>query len=214
MDFRLLPLLWLILLSAACANATRLERVDEFPAGIQIATFTSAWMNRLHPSEVSRTFAVRHARAWQTAKAVARRLEARRAKVESRYDEEAGSIRITSEQQIDELSSDEDASIGLRKPGRSRLSGWKDEFLIQVTALSAGETRVLVSRTVLGIPRFRFCFHVAAMCELGKYEPEISNGRVEQWVLTQIADELARAAASSTTRLSTILCRKRDEPLT
>jgi hypothetical protein len=196
MAFRIPPLLWLILLSAACASATPFARVDEFPSGLQIATFTSAWMNRLHPSQVSRTFAVPYPQVWHTAKTVAQRLAARLAKVESLIDEGAGSIRITDEQQIQEPPSDADS--GLRRPGRSRLSGWKDEFLIQVTAVSSTETRVLVSRTVLGMPRFRYCFHVAAMCELGKYEPEISNGQIENWVLTQITDELARAAAPTT----------------
>jgi len=53
---------------------------------------------------------------------------------------------------------------------------------------------VTVSRTVLGVPRFRFCLYVVAMCEIGTYEPEVSNGQIENWVLTQITDQLTTAA--------------------
>jgi hypothetical protein len=93
---------------------------------------------------------------------------------------------------IQDVTSDTGTHGSLRRAGASRLAGWKDEFLIQVIAISERRTTVTVSRTVLALPRFRFCIYVAAMCERGTYEPEVSNGRIENWVLTQITDELER----------------------
>lgn len=178
-------------LPAACSNAIRFERVEHFPLGIQIDTFASAWENRLRPSQISEHFDARYADVWQAAKIVAWRLEKKTEKAETTFDEETGRIQITDEQQVHETASPEADDPGhVRRPSGSKLSGWKDEFLIQVSAISERRTMVTVSRAVLGIPRFRFCFYVAAMCERGTYEPEVSNGQIENWVLTQITDEL------------------------
>jgi hypothetical protein len=156
-------------------------------------------MNRIHPSTVSEQFDARYAEVWQAAKMVARRLERRVEKAETVIDEEAGKIQITDEHKvIQDVTSDTGNRGSIRRPGGPRLTGWKDEFLIQVIAISEGRTTVTVSRAVLGIRRFRFCLYVAALCERGTYEPEVSNGQIENWVLTQIADELERKRGPET----------------
>ena len=76
-------------------------------------------------------------------------------------------------------------------PDELRLRGWIDEFRFQVTALSADRTKVTVARTVRGIPGFWICPYTLAACGKG-YEPEVSNGKLEDWILTQIEDDLAR----------------------
>lgn len=182
-----------LILPLACSNTIRFERVETFPSGIQIDTFASAWVNDVHPSSVNVLFDARYADAWQAAKLVAGRLERKVEKADTVVDEEAGRIRITDDNEIlQEVASDAGHEGNLRRPGASRLTGWKDEFLIEVKAVSEGRTTVTVSRAVVALPRFRFCFYVAAMCKRGTYEAEVSNGQIENWVLTQITDELAR----------------------
>jgi hypothetical protein len=180
-------------LPAACSSTVRFERVEHFPAGIQIDTLASAWLNRFQTSEVHVQFDAHYADVWQTAKVVARRLEKRVEKAEVTIDEEAGTIKLTDEQPLFlETAPDAGNRETLRRPGGSRLAGWKDEFLIHVIATSDGRTMVTVSRAVLGMPRYQFCIYVAALCRIGTLEPEISNGQIENWVLTQITDELER----------------------
>ena len=180
-------------LPTACSSTVRFERVEHFPSGIQIDTFASAWMNSIHPSQVSEQFDARYAEVWQAAKIVAGRLERRVERAETIVDEEAGRIQITDDNEvIQDVTSDAGHQGNLRRPGESRLTGWKDEYQIQVIAISDRRTTVTVSRAVLALPRFRFCFYVAAMCKRGTYEAEVSNGQIENWVLTQITDELAR----------------------
>ena len=180
-------------LPAACSNTIRFERVEHFPAGVQVDTFASAWINRVHPSQVSEHFDARYADVWQAAKIVAGRLGRKVEKAETIIDEENGRIQITDDQEvIEDVTSDTGNHESLRRSGASRLAGWKDEYQIQVVATSEGRTTVTVSRAVLALPRFRFCFYVAAMCKRGTYEAEVSNGQIENWVLTQITDELQR----------------------
>jgi hypothetical protein len=76
-------------------------------------------------------------------------------------------------------------------PDDLRLRGWIDEFVFQVTALSANRTKVTVARTVRGIAAFRLCPYTLAACTKG-YEPEVSNGKIEDWILTRIEDDLAQ----------------------
>jgi len=180
-------------LPIACSPAGRFERVDHFPSGPQIDTFASAWLNRLHPSQVRKQFDARYEDVWETANMVARRLGVQVEKAAIFIDQDNGEIIITDELQIvrDTVPEPDDRS-NLRRSSGSRLGGWKDEFLIHVTSLSEKRTMVTVSRTVLGVPRFRFCLYVAAMCESDTYEPEVSNGQIENWVLTQINDALAK----------------------
>src|SRR5574341_154577 len=90
----LLVLVWLSL-PAACLNTIRFERVERFPAGIQIDSFASAWINRIHPSQVSEQFDARYAEVWQAAKVVAGRLEKRVERPGIIIDEKAGKIQIT-----------------------------------------------------------------------------------------------------------------------
>ena len=188
----LFVLVWLSL-PTACSNTIRFERVEHFPAGIQIDTFASAWMNSIQPSQVSEQFDARYADVWQAAKIVAGRLERKVERAETIVDEDAGRIQITDDNEVtQDVTSDAGHQGNLRRPGTSRLTGWKDEFLIHVNAMSEGRTAVTVSRAVLALPRFRFCLYVAAMCKRGTYEAEVSNGQIENWVLTQITDELAR----------------------
>ena len=181
-------------LTAGCSPTLRFERVEHFPPGIQIDTYASAWTNRLRPSEVSEQFDARYEDVWQAAKEAARRLGQRVEKAELIIDGAAGKIQILDEQHVPENTAADTGTPGtLRRPKGSKLSGWRDEFLILVSSLSERRTKVTVSRVVLGIPRFRFCFYVAAMCERGTLEPEISNGQLENWLLTQISDVLEQA---------------------
>jgi len=188
----LFVLAWLSLL-AACSSTIRFERVEHFPSGIQIDTFASAWINRVHPSQVSEHFDARYADVWRAAKVIAGRLEKRVEKAATTIDEETGKIQITDDQEVmQDVTSETGDHATLRRSGATRLAGWKDEYQIRVVAISERRTTVTVSRAVLALPRFRFCFYVAAMCKRGTYEAEVSNGQIENWVLTQITDELAR----------------------
>ena len=178
-------------LPIACSNTLRFERVEHFPAGMQIDTLSSAWVNGFHPSEISQQFDAPYSEVWEAAKLVAKRLELRVEKAELTVDEAAGKITVTDEQQMLEDVTPRTEDRGqLRRPGGSRLGGWKDEFLVRVSPTPDGRIMVTVSRAVLGMPRYRFCIYVVALCQRGTYEPEISNGQIENWMLTQIADEV------------------------
>lgn len=180
-------------LPIACTPTLRFERVEHFPAGIQIDTLASAWANRFQTSEISVELDVRYGEVWRATQIVARRLEKRVEKPELLIDEAAGTIKLTDEQPLyQNIAPDADGRAQVRRPGGTRLAGWKDEFVIHVIGTSESRTRVTVSRAVLGMPRYQFCIYVAALCRIGTLEPEISNGQLENWILTQISDEIDR----------------------
>lgn len=168
---------------AGCA-ADHFERVEEQPVGIEISDVASGMATRSYASHVSDRYNAPYATVWAAALRVARRVELMGSKPVLRVDPARGEIAIRENRVVRPDGGDYD-------PDDLRLRGWIDEFLFQVTALSADRTKVTVARTVRGITAFRLCPYTLAACSSG-YEPEVSNGKIEDWILTQIEDDLGQ----------------------
>jgi hypothetical protein len=182
-----LALAWALVLGCAlwlagCAS-DQFERVQEMPEGIQIDAVASGWTNRSYASQVSDRYGAPYATVWAATLRVAKRVKQMGVKPAMILDPVHGQIQIRESRM---MSQDADYD-----PDGLRLRGWIDEFRFQVTVVSGDRTKVTVSRTVRGIPSFRICAYVMAACG-GGYEPEVSNGKVEDWILTQIEDDLAQ----------------------
>jgi hypothetical protein len=177
----------LVLVALACAAGCAGEgfkRVEEQPVGIEINEVASGRASKSYASHVSDRYDAPYEAVWAAATRVARRVEQMGVRPVLRLDSTRGEIVVRENRVTRQDGSDYD-------PDDLRLEGWIDEFLFQVTALSADRTKVTVARTVRGIPRFRICPYTLAACARG-YEPEVSNGMIEDWILTQIEDDLAR----------------------
>ncbi len=177
---------WLCLGAAALAGCAgeQFERVEERPEGIQIEDIASGVVSRSHASEVTDRYDASYAVVWDSTVRVARRVEALGVEPVLRLDPAHGHISLRESHVMSQEETDYD-------PDQLRLRGWIDEFQFQVTALSNDRTKVTVSRTVRGIPGFRLCAYVLSSCG-NLFEPEVSNGKIEDWILTQIEDGLAQ----------------------
>jgi len=177
----------LVLLSlgtrTGCAG-DQFERVEQRPEGIQINDVASGWATRSYASEVSDRYDAPYAVVWDATLRMARRVENLGVKPALRLDPARGEIAVRESRLMNPAETD-------YEPDELRLRGWIDEFRFQVTALSADQTKVTVARTVRGIPSFRICPYTLAACGKG-YEPEVSNGKLEDWILTQIEDDLGQ----------------------
>jgi hypothetical protein len=160
------------------------ERVEEQPAGIEINQVASGMASKSYASHVSDRYDAPYETVWAAATRVARRIQQMGVEPALRLDPTRGEIVVRENRVIRQGGGDYD-------PDDLRLEGWIDEFLFQVTALSPDRTKVTVARTVRGIPRFRICAYTLGACSKG-YEPEVSNGKIEDWILTQIEDDLAQ----------------------
>lgn len=177
------PVLWSLLL-VGCASSEDFRRVEQPPEGIQISELASATSTRLHRSQVSGRFEAPVAVVWDAAVRVVPKLERLGELPRSTYDRRKGRIEVR-----ETHSTRQDAPEAAAEDMAFR--GWKDDFVIEVKQASDTETTVTVHRTVLGIPGFRACrFH--QLCNRRGYEPEVSNGQIEDWFLTQVEDELKK----------------------
>ena len=177
-------LFFLTLGSLAGCGGDQFERVEQRPEGIQIDDVASGWASQSHTSHVSDRYNAPYATVWAATLRVAQRVEQLGVKPALRLDPARGEIAVRESRLMNQAETDYD-------PDELRLRGWIDEFRFQVTALSADQTKVTVARTVRGIPSFRICPYTLAACDKG-YEPEVSNGKLEDWILTQIEDDLAQ----------------------
>lgn len=177
--------LWSLAL-IGCTASHDVHRVEQPPSGMQIKELASATATQSHRSRVSTSYPASYDLVWDAALRVVPKLEKLGELPVSKYDKPHGRIEVrethTTPQDGPQTSA-EDLSF----------KGWKDDFLIEVRRVSDAETKVTVHRTVLGIPGFRACRgHRGCIRPRRAYEPEESNGEIEDWVLTQIQDELKR----------------------
>ena len=176
-------------LSGACSSEKEFERVEEYPEGMQIDTAKSAFSNKLQTTTVSDRYSANSDAVWAATKRVAHHFEKLHGKPVMRINENNRSIELRDIHKVDR-------SKGYN-PDAERIEGWKDEFLIKVVALDGNRTQVTVSRKVVGIPSFRLCGDDLVQCG-SLYEPEVSNAKIEEWILTKIEDDLASTAGGST----------------
>jgi len=169
-------------LSGACSSQPEFERVEEYPEGIQIDSMASALSNKLHTTNVSDRYAAGYDEVWAATKRVAHHFEKLHGKPVMRIEEKDGTIELRDTHRVDKTKG--------YNPDAERIEGWKDEFLIKVEALNSTRTKVTVSRKVVGIPSFRLCGDDLVQCG-ALYEPEVSNVKIEDWILTKIEDDLA-----------------------
>lgn len=178
---------WVIcagLLGAGGCASESFHRVEALPEGIQINSVASGFANKSHTSHVSDRYAAPYADVWAATLRVANRVKHQGIKPVMVVDQARGEIKLRETHEMRNTDQEYD-------PDELRLRGWVDEFQFQVIALDAGRTKVMVARTVRGIPAFQVCGFVIAACQSG-LEPEVSNGHMEDWILTQIEDDLAR----------------------
>lgn len=169
-------------LSGACSSQPEFERVEEYPEGIQVDSVASALSNKLHTTNVSDRYAAGYDEVWAATKRVAHHFEKLHGKPVMRIEEKDGTIELRQTHRMDKTKG--------YNPDAERIEGWKDEFLIKVEALNSTRTKVTVSRKVVGIPSFRLCGDDLVQCG-ALYEPEVSNAKIEDWILTKIEDDLA-----------------------
>jgi len=167
--------------ASGCASE-EFHRVETLPEGIQINDVASGMAKTSHTSHVSDRYDAPYADVWAATLRVANRLKHQGVKPVMLVDQARGEIKLRETHIISNEEFD---------PDELRLRGWVDEFQFQVTALQDGRSKVMVARTVQGIPAFRVCGFVIDACDSG-LEPEVSNGHMEDWILTQIEDDLAR----------------------
>ena len=158
--------------------------MEQVPEGMQINELASASARQLHRSRVSDRFAAPYEVVWDAVVRVVPKLEQLGEMPLSTYDKRHGRIEVrethTSRQDDSDATAEDRA-----------FRGWKDDFVIEVSRVSDMDTKITVHRTVLGLPGFRACrFH--RICTRRNYEPEVSNGRIENWFLTQVEDELKK----------------------
>lgn len=181
-----------LLVHIACAPSYHFEREEVYPGGLQIDDLASAYLNEEKPSHVVLDVEAPFEETWNAAKQVARRFDQLEARAESTVtiDAASGRIRIEQVHAPEELAAARAAGgAGVRTGVGSRFREWISELSIELTRVSPTDTKVTVSRVVLGVPSIRICVGTISVCR-GMYEPEISNGRVENWVLTQLKDLL------------------------
>lgn len=172
-------------LLAACSGEQRFQRVEEFPRGPQINYAASSFLTQVHTTHVGDRYTAPYEVVWAAAKRVVERVEQTGIKPKVSLDEEKGLIILTTDHR------DEEAKT-MFNPDPLRIKGWRDEFRIEVVKLPDARTKAVVSRTVLGIPYDRRCPDRTLECPTPIiYEPEVSNGKIENWILTQIEDAIA-----------------------
>ena len=188
-DRKLVLFACLLGLLGACSSQPEFERVEEYPEGMQVDQAKSAFANKLQTTTVSDQYPAGYDEVWAATKRVAHHFEKLHGKPVIRIDEKNGSIELRDTHRVDK-------SKGYN-PDAERIQGWKDEFLIKVEALDSNRTKVTVSRKVVGIPTFRLCGDDLVQCG-ALYEPEVSNAKIEDWILTKIEDDVASTAGPST----------------
>lgn len=170
----------------ACVTDPSFERVEAFPKGPQVNQAASAFSGGVHTSHISDRYAAPYEVVWDAAKRVIERVEQTGIRPTATFDHEKGVILLTEDHREDEAKT-------MDNPDTLRIKGWMDEFRIEVITLSSTQTKVIVSRKVLGIPIDRLCLNSPSVCRARtNYEPEVSNGRIEDWILTQIEDDVAK----------------------
>lgn len=172
------------LIAAGGCSDEKFHRVEQQPEGMQIDPVASGMTNKSHTSHVTDRYNASYADVWAATLRVANRVKQQGVKPVMLADQAKGEIKLRETRLMQRTDEEFD-------PDELRLRGWVEEFVFQVAAMSNGRCKVTVSRTVRGIPAFRVCGFVQAACASG-LEPEVSNGHMEDWILTQIEDDLAR----------------------
>lgn len=173
-------------LLAACSGEQRFQRVEEFPRGPQINYAASSFLTQVHTTHVSDRYTAQYEVVWAATRRVVERVEQTWVKPKVSLDEAMGVIVLTADHREDEAKT-------MFNPDPLRIKGWRDEFRIEVIELYEDHTKVVVSRTVLGVPYDRRCPDRTLECAKPIiYEPEVSNGKIENWILTQIEDAIAK----------------------
>jgi hypothetical protein len=170
----------------ACAGKKRFERVEEFPTGPQINYAASSFFAGVRTSLLSDRYTAPYEVVWAEAKRVMEQLERIGVNPKLSLDEDYGLILLTMDHR------DEEAKT-MFNPDSLRIRGWRDEFRVEVIKISEDRTKVMVSRTVLGMPYEKRCPDRAEKCPKPiLYQPEVSNEKIESWILTKIQDGVAK----------------------
>jgi hypothetical protein len=173
-------------LLVACSGQKRFQRVEELPRGPQINYAASSFYAEVRTSLLSNRYMAPYETVWAAARRVMQRLEQTGIKPKLSLDEEYGLIVLTVDHREEEAKT-------MFNPDPLRIRGWRDEFRVEVIRVTEDRTKVMVSRTVLGIPYERRCPERGTQCATPIfYEPEVSNEQIERWILTQIEDAVSK----------------------
>ena len=178
-----------VVFTVACSNPPEYERVEEFPEGMQIDSAKSALTDKLETTSVSNRYQADYEEVWAVTTEVANGFKKRHEASSMEISEKTGTIVLQGTHRVDRT-----------KEGMAdveRIRRWKDIFQIKVKSLDSTRTMVTVSRTVVGIPYFRLCREALVDCG-SFYEPEVSNAKIEQWILTQIDESLRSSSLGGT----------------
>jgi hypothetical protein len=178
-----------ILLSALLLGCSELsyQRVMELPVGSQIDPWASSFHAVVRTPRVRFLYSAPYAEVWNAAKAALEQLKQTGTEPQLDVDEEHGAM-------ILRLDHRDDTAKTMDNPNPIRIKGWREEIHLEFSRQPRDRTLVLASRLVLGVPFNRRCHEYADPCPKPiLFEPEVSNGQVERWILTQIVEAVAKS---------------------
>jgi hypothetical protein len=154
------------------AQDKEFKRVEQYPRGDQIAVMSSTFLaGAINMHTEQNVYQAPYEKVWAAAQRAAQALSKAGGQSVVSTDEQSGKIQNGKINQDDLI-------------GRGSFQ-WADEFITEVTRLTASMTQVTVSRKVV---KKTTNLH-------GEYvwQTASSNGKIERWVLTQIEDEIKNA---------------------
>lgn len=159
-------------------------RQEKFPTGDQVNFWIGGDLGGIKDTNTEEfVFNAPYKRVWSACKVVADRFDKVGKRPVINVNEKTGRI------QIGKIQEDEMIGVG--------TGAWLDEFMLEATEVPDSKTKVSITRKVVKLESFeRKDYKRRVKTYEKKWRTQLSNGRIERWVLTQIEDELASAPKS------------------
>lgn len=176
-----------------CAGELSYKRVDDLPAGSQIDALASAFHAVVRTPRVRYLFMASYEDVWAAAKEALPPLKENGKEPVLTFDEDNGLIVLG-------LDHRDDTAKTMDNPNPIRIKGWREEIRVELMQQPRDTTLVIVSRIVLGVPFQRRCHKYEEPCSNPiVFEPEVSNGEMERYVLGLIRQAVAKQIVAKAT---------------
>ena len=171
---------------AGCIGEMSYKRVDEVPPGAQIDAVASSFYAVVRSPHVRYLYPAPYEDVWGAIKRVMETVKESGTEPHFTLDEENGLFAMT-------LDHRDDIAKTMDNPNPIRIKGWREEFRFELVRRPDSQTLVIASRVVLGVPFNRRCPEYVDPCPNPiLFQPEVSNGQVERWILTRIREEVEK----------------------
>lgn len=176
-----------------CAGEMSYKRVDELPTGSQIDALASSFHAVVRTPHVRYLYPASYEDVWNAAKEVMPTLKETGKEPVLTFDEDQGVIVLG-------LDHRDDTAKTMDNPNPIRIRGWREEIRVELMQQPRDTTLVIVSRIVLGVPFQRRCHKYEDPCANPiVFEPEVSNGEMERYVLGLIRQAVAKQIVAKVT---------------